>query len=157
MHIALPLVLFFGLPLAMLVMLKANAGIMFLAMCAGLVLLQSLDDVVVTTAGSVVPGEGEAYVRLAVVLLSIVFASLIFRETVRGGIFALHVLIVLLIGVTLWLTLPAVTGMSWLSESAASDMWIEVNNYRSLIITAGFALSLVAVLMNHARHKRHHK
>ncbi len=155
MHIALPVILFFGLPLVMLLMFKANAGIMFLAACAGLVLLSNLDEAVVTTAGAVVPGEGEAYVRLAVVLLTIAFAGLVFRDTVRGRSMLLHGLIVALIGATLWLVLPEATGVSWLADSLEKSWWQDTNNYRALIITAGFALSLVAVLTGRSKHKKH--
>lgn len=157
MHIALPLILFFGLPLAILIMFRANAGIMFLAACTGIVLLNNLDDVVVTTAGAVVPGEGEAYVRLTVVLLSLAFAGMVFRNTVKGSALFLHGLIVLLIGVTLWLTMPEATGISWLTDVLDESWWQDVNNYRALIITAGFSLSLVAVLTGRSKHKKHHK
>lgn len=157
MHIALPVILFFGLPMLMLIMFRANAGIMFLAACTGLVLLNNLDDAVVTTAGAVVPGEGEAYVRLAVVLLTLAFAGLMFRDTVKGSSTILHGLIVIFIGATLWLTMPEATGVSWLANSLDKSWWQDVNNFRALIITAGFALSLVAVLTGRSKHKKHHK
>ena len=54
-------------PLLLLFVFKANAGILFLAACAGLVLLQTLDPTVVTTAGAVIPGDGESVIRLLVV------------------------------------------------------------------------------------------
>ena len=157
MDIVLSALLLFALPLALLVVLKSNAGVMFLAACTGLVLLNNMDDVVVTTAGSVVPGEGEAYVRLAVVVLTLVFSALVFRNTVKGSSIFLHGLIVLFLGVTLVLNLPEVTGVSWLIDVTVTDWWQELNNYRALVITVGFALSLVAVLMNHTKHKKHHK
>lgn len=157
MYIALPLVLFVFLPLAMLILLKTNAGMMFLAACTGLVLLNNLDDVVVTTAGAVVPGDGEAYVRLAVVLLTVVFSALVFRNTVDGGIMFLHGLIVLCLGAVLWLILPGATGLTWLLESASQDWWRQLNDYRALIITVGFALSLTAVLLSRSKHRRNHK
>jgi hypothetical protein len=151
MDIIPALVLFLGLPLAMLFVFNSNGGIMFLSACAGLVLLNSLDPVVVTTAGAVVPGEGEAYVRLAVVIMSIVFAGLVFRGTTKGSALLLNCLVVVILAVVLWLTLPAVTGVSWLLEGANIDLWIRVNDYRTLIIASGFALSLVAVLLARKR------
>ncbi len=157
MQIALPVILFFGLPTFMLLMFKANAGIMFLAACTGLVLLNNLDDVVVTTAGSVVPGEGEAYVRLIVVLLSLAFAGYIFRDSVKGAKTLLHGVIVLIIGTTLLLTMPEATGVSWLTDIVSESLWQDTNNYRALIITAGFALSLVALLTGRSKHKKRHK
>lgn len=157
MDIALSVLILFILPMAILFVLKSNAGVMFLAACTGLVLLNNMDDVVVTTAGSVVPGEGEAYVRLAVVVLTLVFSGLVFRNTVKGTSIILHSIIVLFLGATLVLNLPEATGVSWLIDLTGNDWWQELNNYRALVITVGFALSLVAVLTNHTKHKKHHK
>jgi hypothetical protein len=151
MDIVFPIVLFLGLPLFMLFFFKANGGIMFLAACAGLVLLNSLDPVVVTAAGAVVPGEGEAYIRLAVVLLSIVFSGLVFRGTIKGSALVLNTIIVGILAVVLWITLPSATGLSWLISSISGDYWKIINDFRTLIIAAGFALSLLAVLFGHKK------
>lgn len=159
MDIALPIALFLGLPLFMLFFFKSNGGIMFLAACAGLVLLNSLDPVVITAAGAVVPGEGEAYVRIAVVIMSIIFSGLVFRGTTKGTALLLNTLIVVLLAVMLWLTLPSVTGVSWLVESTNHEYWKRIYDYRTLVIAAGFALSLLAVLFGHKKpaHGKHGK
>ncbi len=140
---------------ALLWFFKANVGVMFLAACSGLVLLSSIDPVVITTAGSVVPSEGEAYVRLSVVLLSIVFASMMFRNAVQGTKFLLHGLIALLLSVVLLLVLPETTGVSWLVAATEQQEWQDLNEFRSLILASGFALSLIAVLTT--QKKTHHK
>lgn len=151
----LPAVLFLGVPLLMLFLFKSNSGIMFLSACAGLVLLGSLDPVVVTTAGAIVPGEGEAYIRLAVVMLSIVFAGLVFRGTTSGSSFVINTFLALILAVMLWLSVPAVIGVSWLTESSSNNYWKDVNNFRTLIIALGFALSLIVVLLGHKKpHKK---
>lgn len=159
MDIAVTALLTLGLPFGMVVILRSNAGMMFLAACAGLVLLSNIDGAVVTAAGAVVPGEGEAYVRLAVVLLSIVFAGLVFRDSVAGRLMLLHVLIVLLLAAMFWLLLPGASGVSWLIDTTTSELWRSFNNFKTLIITAGFGLSLVAVLFGqaHRGYKRRHK
>ena len=134
---------------------KANVGIMFLAACSGLVLLSSIDPVVITTAGSVVPSEGEAYVRLSVVLLSVVFASMMFRNSVHGSKLVLHGLIAALLALVLLLVLPETTGVSWLVEATNEELWQDINEFRSLILASGFALSLVAVLTTQKKpHKK---
>jgi hypothetical protein len=154
MDIVIPIALFLILPLLMLFMFKSNVGILFLASCAGIVLLNSLDPVVVIAAGAVVPGEGEAYVRLAVVLLSVVFAGLVFRGTTTGSAIALNVFIAVLLAIMLWLTLPELIGLSWLTGSVSNKYWQDINDFRTLIIALGFALSLLAVLFGH---KKSHK
>ncbi len=159
MDLILPIILFLGLPLFMLFFFKANGGIMFLAACAGLVLLNSLDPVVITTAGAIVPGDGEAYIRLGVVMLSIIFSGLVFRGTTKGTALLLNTLIVVILAVMLWLTLPSVTGVSWLVESINNEHWKTVYNYQTLLIALGFALSLLAVLFGHKKpqHGKHGK
>ncbi len=136
-----------ALPLTLLVFLNTNAGIMFLASCAGLVLLESLDPTVVTTAGAIVPGEGEAFVRLAVVLLSLVFAAVMFRNSISKAQLPVHTLIVLLLGAILTILLPSATGVTWLLDTSKESLWQNVNDYRTLLIASGFALSLLAILL----------
>lgn len=138
--------LLLGLPLFLLLFFKANAGVMFLATCAGLVLLGTLDPVVVSTAGSIVPGEGEAYIRLAVVMLSIIFSAMVFRNTVKHGYLIVHVTLAVITACMLWLLLPSQTGVSWLLDNTKETLWQNINDYRTLIVTAGFALSLLATL-----------
>ncbi len=121
---------------------------MFLATCAGFVLLESLDPTVVTTAGAIVPGEGEAFVRLAVVLLSVIFAGVMFRHAVKNSQLPLHIAIAIFIGITLVLILPASTGVSWLLDTTKESMWQDVNDYRTLVIAGGFSLSLLAILLS---------
>ena len=141
-----------GLPLVLLLMFKASAGMMFFASCAGLVLLHSLDPAVVSTAAAVVPGEGEAYVRLAVVGAALVFAALMFRGTVHGMTsLLLHAFVVLLLALMLWVTLPSATGLSWMLENSRESVWRTVNDFRSLIVAAGFSLSMVVILTNKGR------
>ncbi len=148
MEVYLPALLICAIPLIMLFLFRPNMGVMFFAACTGLVLLQSLDGAVVTTAGSVVPGEGEAFVRLAVVLVSMVFAGLMFKSTQEGVSLVLSGLIAVILGVVLWLLLPESTNLSLLTNSRDNQIWRDLDSFRSIIIAAGFSLSLVLVLMN---------
>jgi hypothetical protein len=145
-----------GLPVLLVFFLKTNAGVMFFAGCAGLVLLGTLDPALVTTAGSVVPVEGEAYVRLAVVLLSIVFAAIIFSHSVQGSKILIHMLIAVLMGIMLWLVLPSSTGISWLLGNARESIWRDFNEFRTLIVAAGFTLSLLSLSQKRSsKHEKH--
>lgn len=146
-----------AIPLVMLFWFKANSGVMFFAACAGLVLISNLDSTVVTTAAAFVPGEGEAYVRLSVVLLSIVFAGLVFNGAESKVNKALDVIVALVLGMMLTLILPAATNLSWLVNGSQNEIWRDVNEFRSLVIASGFGLSLVSVLMTKKKYHRKHK
>jgi hypothetical protein len=138
----------------LIVFFKANAGVMLLAACTGFVLLSSIDPVVITTAGAVVPSEGEAYVRLAVILFSMVFTALFFRNSVKGSQLIMHSIIGAVLSIILLLLLPETTGVSWLLEATDEQAWIDVNEYRSLFVATGFGLSLIAIMTTM---KKHHK
>ncbi len=148
--------LFLGLPLALLFLFRTNAGVMFLAATAGLVLLGSLDPTVITTASAVVPGEGEAYVRLSIVILSILLAAMMFKGSVKGSTLFLHAGIIVFLAGTLWVLLPGATGVSWLIESTKESVWQNFYDFRSLIIAAGFSTSLLAVLTRTKGHRSRH-
>jgi hypothetical protein len=140
--------------LSLMLFFKANAGVMFLAACTGIVLLSTIDPTVITIAGTIVPSDGEAYVRLSVVLLSVLFAAMMFRKSVQGPQIALHAGIGGLLSVALVLILPETTGVSWLLDATKQSLWQDVDKFRSLIVASGFALSLVAVLTTKKPHKK---
>jgi hypothetical protein len=142
--------------LTTIIVFKTNASIMFLAGCAGLVLLSSLDPVVVSTAGSVLPSEGEGYVRLAVVLLSVVFAGALNKQSVHGVKLVPHVLVGLLLSVLLLLVLPETTGLSWLQTLASQSLWQDIKEFQALVVAIGFSLSLILLKQKaHHPHKKH--
>ena len=145
-----------GLCVFLTVFFGANVGVLFFAACAGLVLLDSLDPVVVSTAGALVPGEGESYVRLSIVPLSMVFAAMIFRHSVSGSQRYLHALSAVVCGLMLWLLLPEATGVSWLLSITDNKQWETINNYQTLVIAAGFSVSLLVMLLfkPHSVHTR---
>ena len=149
-----------GVPLLLLILLKASAGIMFLAACAGVVLLDSLDPAVVTTASAIVPvQDADSYIRLAVVLLSVVFAAMMFKNTVSTGHMLYSIFVVLTLGSMLWLLLPESSGVSWLLESTQQSVWQDTNSFKTLIIASGFSLSLIDILFvrRYAKHAKKHK
>ena len=154
MTTAIAALLFLGIPLALLVFAKANAGVMFLAACAGIVLLSSLDTAFVATAGAVVPGEGEATVRLLVVLFSMTLAGLAFRGSVRGLRIVSNALVVLLLSAMLWLELPPIVGASWLVDTMSEQAWRTTQNFQSLIIASGLGLSLLVIMTKDHKPKR---
>lgn len=145
--VLLTALLVFGIPLLLLFLFKSNAAIMFLAACAGIVLLGSLDPTIVATAGSVVPGEGEAYIRLSVVTLSLIFAALMSKNHVKKVTgFILHGLLVILTALMLWSSLPSLSGVSWLVDSTDMSSWQTLDDFKTLVIALGFSMSLIVLL-----------
>ena len=145
-------------PMALVVLLKTNAGLLFFAATAGIVLLSTLDSSVIATAGSVLPGVGEAYVRLAVVIATLALTAVFFAEKVHGTTsLVLHSVISVLIGVMLWLLLPEATGVTWLVDGIDNEYWQDINRYSTLIIAVTFGLSVLTVLPPHNKRSKRRK
>jgi hypothetical protein len=153
-NLLLPLLILAGYPLFLLFFFKSNAGMLFLATCAGLVLLGTLDPTVVTTAGAIVPGEGEAYVRLSVVVFTMTFTAMIYQKTIKSAQLPVHVVQILLLAAMLLLLLPSATGISWLVGMLDSQVWQQADDFKTLIVSAGFSLSLVLVLLHNKHHSK---
>jgi len=138
-----------GLPLLLLFVINADAAIMFFAACGGIVLLTSLDPAVVSTAGALVPGDGEDYIRLTVVVLALVFSALVFKgSTRRPANYVIHFILVLATSVMLWTFLPRLTGVSWLVDGTSSSVWQTLDDFKSLIVATGLVASLLVILKN---------
>ena len=148
----LPILILLGIPLFLLFFFRTNAGVVFLGACGGLVLLNTLDPNVVTAAGSIIPSEGESYVRFLVVFLSMSFAAMMFRHAINSSYIVLHVLISIFLAATLILILPASTGLSWLLDATKSDIWQTASEYKTLVVATGMSLSLLAILLQQSKH-----
>ena len=154
MATAIAALIFLGIPMSLLVFLKANGGIMFFAGCAAIVLLNSLDTTFVAAAGSVVPGEGEATVRILVVMATILFAALSFRGSVRGVRFISNGLVVILLAALLWIELPPVVGASWLVDTMQERAWQITQDFQTVITAAGLGMSLLVVMTKDHKHRK---
>jgi hypothetical protein len=154
MTTAIAALIFLGIPLALLVFMKANAGIMFLTACAGIVLLGTLDTTFVATAGAVVPGEGEATVRLFVVMFSLIISGVAFRGSVRGARLISNGLVVILLAAMLWLQLPPIVGASWLVDTMQESAWQTTKAFQTLIIASGLAVSLLVIMTKDHKPKK---
>ncbi len=145
METSFALVVIFGLPLALTVFLRANAGAMFLAACASFVLLSTLDPVVIADAAAVLPGDGEALARVLVVVISVLIAAIMFQKSVHGLKLSLNLLCSLAMSALLVLQLPGLTGLRVLLDLLSESWWLTLKGYDSVIVASGMLLSLFMV------------
>lgn len=130
---------------------------MFLAGCAGVVLLSTLDVAFVATASAVLPTrDGEAIVRLGVVMLAIAFSGIVSKSSVKGVKMVISLILVILLALMLWQQLPSVVGASWLIEATKDPMWRTVNSYQTLIVASGLMLSLFMIIPKQKHKKSKH-
>lgn len=141
-------------PLVVAQLFRSNAGAMLLAGCGAFVLLGTLDPVLITTAGAVIPTEGEAIVRLLVIATTIGIATSIFSHTIHGSRVVINGIIALLLGFILLLQLPILTGLGPLVDLVREDWWKQLELYDSGIVLLGLGLSLLMVLTKGEKHKK---
>lgn len=139
-------------PTLLLWAFKSHAGVIFFAACAGLVTVGTLDVAVVAAAGAVVPFEGEAYVRLMVVLMTIGLGALLSKNSVQKNGYVVHAILSLLVGCMLWILLPSATGVSWLVSGVDNDYWLVADSFKTLVIAGSFSLSLILIPTKKQKH-----
>lgn len=134
----------------------------FFASCAGVVLLKTLEpNSFATTAGSIIPFEGENIFRLLVVVLPVLFAAVVFRGVVHGLSTIFHVLLGLLSAVSLWLILPLSISLSWFRQLQKIEIWKDATEFTTLVVAisliAGLALLSISKAAGASHHgKKHH-
>jgi hypothetical protein len=139
------------------VVFKSNAAILFLSVCAGLVLLGSLEPSIISTAGSIVPFEGENIFRLLVVILPAIFAAITFRGVVKNSLLPLHILLSLSSGFVLWVTLPEIITFTFFSDLRSFEPWNDASEFVTLSVALSLLLSLALLSLTKAGGSHHGK
>lgn len=139
------------------VIFKSNAAVLFLSVCAGLVLLGSLEPSVISTAGSIVPFEGENIFRLLVVVFPAIFAAVTFRGVVKSSMLPLHIILSLLGGFLLWVTLPETITFTFFSELRNFEPWKDASEFATLSVALSLLLSLTLLSLTKAGGAHHGK
>jgi hypothetical protein len=133
-------------PLLLTFLLKSNAALSFLALCAGFVVISFAGSDLQNLTGQLNFSIDSSIVNLVLLILPFVLTLLITRKSFskKGGL-VLHGLIALCAGALL-----ALIGIPLLSESvranfANSDLWTNLQKIQASIVGAGVFLSLVVL------------
>jgi hypothetical protein len=133
-------------PLLLTFLLKSNAALSFLALCAGFVVISFAGSDLQNLTGQLNFSIDSSLVNLFLLILPFVLTLLITRKSFskKGGL-VLHGLIALCAGALL-----ALIGIPLLSESvranfANSDLWTNLQKIQASIVGAGVFLSLVVL------------
>jgi hypothetical protein len=133
-------------PLLLTFLLKSNAALSFLALCAGFVVISFAGSDLQNLTGQLNFSIDSSLVNLFLLILPFVLTLLITRKSFskKGGL-VLHGLIALCAGALL-----ALIGIPLLSESvranfANSDFWTNLQKIQASVVGAGVFLSLVVL------------
>lgn len=151
-----------GLPLVFSFILRVNAGILFLALCAGSVLSQFVGNDAVQLVDSFFPrSNGDitgSITQLILLLLPAVLTIVFMRRSITGSKTLINLLPAVASGLlTALLTVPLLSpGIRF--NIMTSEAWDILQQFQSLIIGAGAFVSLLVLWGSKPKHdKKKHK
>ena len=156
----LTLLLLIGGPALLLMLLRANAALVFLSTCLGAVLLQLVGTDANDFFGMFLPSLSGNNLQIALLLLPVILTSVFMIKSVEGGKLLFNLLPTIGTGFLLSLLLvPLLPG----GESYAlqhSQSWEAIQKLQALAIGASALICLLFLWMqrpkHHGKHKKHH-
>ncbi len=134
------------LPVVLILLMRINAALVFLALCAGSVLQQYLGDDVLRIFNSFIPSSSQALhaaVRIGFLILPAGLTLLFMRKTISGTRHALNFVPALLTGVvTAILVVPLLPDGSRYAV-LLTDAWTNFEPFQGLIVGAAALTSFV--------------
>ncbi len=145
----------FAAPVLLIVLSRANAALVFLALCAGNVLQAFLGDDAQTLLQGFLnnynPDLG-LYIRLAIMLLPPLLAILFLRSSVHGGKNLINIFPAIAVGiVNVFLAVPLLPA-SIKSEVYGTTLWSEISQFQAVLIGGSVLISLAIVLSGKRSH-----
>lgn len=161
-----PLVLLsilFAAPIILVLISRANAAVVFLALCAGNVLQAFIgDDAQALLQGllnNYDPTFG-LYIRLGIMLIPPLFAILFLRSSVHGGKNLINIFPAITVGIAnVFLAVPLLPD-EIKSSIYGTSVWAEISEFQAILIGVSVLISLSIVLSgkrSHGHHKRGRK
>lgn len=147
-------------PVVLTLILKSNAALGFLALCAGFVLSTSAVGDLKQLLNEMDLSVTETTLALAFIALPLLVTLLLVRGSAKRGIqFILQLLVALAAGGLLALSIAPLLGHSSEFDLRTSKIWENIQSIQAGVIGIGALLSLVLIWVggfSHSR-KKHHK
>ncbi len=133
-------------PVVLTFLLKSNAALSFLALCAGFVVICFAGADLKNLTGQLNFKINSSTVNLIVLSVPLVLTLLLTRRTFSGGAARIfHLAVALCTGALLALLAVPLLGGSIRANFAHSNLWSDLRNIQSPAIGAGVFLSLIMV------------
>ncbi len=155
------LVAVIAIPALILVLLRSNAAIVFLSLCAGALLVRFVGDdagLVGSAVGnnSVITGQ---YFQVILLLLPAVLSTIFTIGAMNGGKLLFNVVPAIAVGmVGVILTVPLLPSGPHDAITNLSGWWLLEHN-KEIVVAVGVLASLVVLWVIHPKHhrRRHHR
>lgn len=148
-----------GLPVALILLLRSEAAIVFFSLCAGTVLLEFVGENAVLAADALIPG-GNPEIATKLVLLLVPFALSIFllRKSVPSSKLFYNLLPAVGAGLSSVLLVEPLLPFGAQKALTDGPFWTAIFSSRDLIIGATMLVSLLSLwLMHRGGHAKGHK
>lgn len=148
------------LPAIILTLLKTNAVVTFLSLCAGYVLLTFIANDAILVASLVFPRAGPVVlsaVQIGVLMLPVILSALVLRGSVVGSKLVVNIIPALALGLVAALLVVPLLPNGVGSNITKTSVWAGLDKGKSLIAGVGILLSLITLWTGHKRSHRHAK
>jgi hypothetical protein len=137
------LLLLVGAPVAILMLWRINASLVFLSACLGTVLLRFVGDDASDFAGMFLPFLSGNNLKLALVLLPVVLTTIFMMKTLRGGQLLFNTLPALGTGLILALLIVPLLPSEYVAQVQSSVVWRQLLQLQALVVGASALACLV--------------
>jgi cytochrome bd-type quinol oxidase subunit 2 len=145
-------------PLALTFLLKSNAALSFLALCAGFVLSTSVIGDLKQLLSQINLSTTDSTLALVILIAPPVITLLLTRKSsVHKAFFWLQLLAALGVGGLLALAVAPVISESSNLNITSSKFWEDLQKGQSAIIGVGALISLIVVWLTHLKHPKDKK
>lgn len=153
-----------GLPLLLSFAFRVNAGVIFLALCAGSVLSQFVADDTTQLASSFFARTNQdvltSAVHIVLLLLPAVLTLLFMRNSMTGTKILMNLVPAAAAGLLTALLVVPLLPPGTRYGITGSETWSTLQQFQTVIIGAGAFVSLLMLWSSkpkHDKHKKHHK
>jgi hypothetical protein len=151
------LAILFVAPIVLILITKANAAIVFLALCAGFVLQTFIGDDALLLVQGLVNNYGpefSQYVRLTVMWVPALLSLLFLHSSVNGGKNLINLFPAVTVGIaSVFLTVPLLPDATK-SQIYGTSVWGQLAEFQAILIGGSVLVSMVIVLGGKRGHKK---
>jgi hypothetical protein len=141
-----------ALTLILVIVLRANASLVFLVLCSGVVLNMMIGDdaVLIANSGLADVNRGiESFVRIGLILVPTILSLLFLRKSVPKNRIAMQVPSALAVGSAILLLVAPLMNTSLITDSSA---YVELKKYQAAVFIVGI---LTGLLLNTLARQKH--
>lgn len=149
-----------GLPIALIIVSRANAAVVFLALCAGSVLARFVSIDATNIFNSFLPTSGSnsaSTVQLALLFAPAFFTVVFMRKSVPASKLFINVGPAIAAGAAAGLLAVPLLPGGVAHNIVSTDVWSTLQQYESLVIALGVLLSLFNIWFLMPRHSDRRK